>query len=192
MRAVVDAPKAARVDVAVDLRRRERRVPEQLLDDAEVGAALEEVRRERVPQAVRVAEEAAHGARVEPASADREEEGVVRAARERRAARLQVARDVERGLLAQRHDAFLAALSSYVYELAVEIDVSEVEPDRLGASQPGRVEELEERAVAERERRVPFDDSSIASISAGFGASGSRRERLGESEASGTAAGPNV
>ena len=79
MRAVVDAAEAARVHVAVDLRRRERRVPEQLLDDAEVGAAFEEVRRERVPEAVGVAEEAAHGARVEPATARGEEDRVVRA-----------------------------------------------------------------------------------------------------------------
>src|SRR4051794_18876834 len=45
---VVDAPQPAAVHVAVDLRRRERAVPEQLLDRPQVGAALEHVRRERV------------------------------------------------------------------------------------------------------------------------------------------------
>ena len=133
-------------------------MPEELLDDAEVGAALEEMRRERVPQAVRVTEEAADGARVEAASPDREEDGVVRSDGEGGPAGLEVARDVQRGLLAQRDDALLAALSSHVDELAVEVDVSEVERDRLGTSQPGGVEELEERTVAERERRVAFDD----------------------------------
>src|SRR3954468_851126 len=52
---------AGRVDLAqpvdgdqrVDLRGRHRRVPEQFLDDADVGPAVEEVRRERVPQGVR-------------------------------------------------------------------------------------------------------------------------------------------
>ena len=51
---VVDAAQAATVDVAVDLGRRERAVPEQLLDHAEVGTALQQVGRERVPQPVRV------------------------------------------------------------------------------------------------------------------------------------------
>ena len=54
VRAVVDTAEALRVDVAVDLRRRQGRVAEQLLDHAQVGAALEQVRRERVTQAMRV------------------------------------------------------------------------------------------------------------------------------------------
>ena len=87
VRAVVDAAQALRVHVAVDLRRRERRVAEELLDHAQVGAALEQVRREGVAQAVRVAEEPAHGARVEPAAARRQEERVVRARARARAAR---------------------------------------------------------------------------------------------------------
>ena len=65
---------------------------------------------------------------------------------------------MQRGLLAERDDAFLAALSAHVDELAVEVDVSEVERDRLGTSQSGGVEELEERPVPKGERRVPFDD----------------------------------
>jgi hypothetical protein len=48
VRAVVDAPQAAAVHVAVQLGGRERAVAEELLDRAEVGAALQEVRRERV------------------------------------------------------------------------------------------------------------------------------------------------
>jgi hypothetical protein len=40
-------------DEGVDLRRRHRGVAEQLLHDAHVGAALEQVRRERVAQRVR-------------------------------------------------------------------------------------------------------------------------------------------
>jgi hypothetical protein len=49
----VDRPETLDGDVRVDLRRREVRVPEQLLDGAEIGAAVEEVRREAVPQRVR-------------------------------------------------------------------------------------------------------------------------------------------
>ena len=55
MRAVVDAPRPLRVDMAVDLGSRERRVPEQLLDRAQVGAAFEQVGRVRVAQPVGVA-----------------------------------------------------------------------------------------------------------------------------------------
>ena len=51
VRAVVDAAEAPRVDVAVDLRRRERRMAEKLLDRAQVGAALQEVRRVRMAEA---------------------------------------------------------------------------------------------------------------------------------------------
>ena len=46
----VEAVEAAGVDVAVDLGGRERGVAEQLLDRAQVGAALEQVRRERVAE----------------------------------------------------------------------------------------------------------------------------------------------
>ena len=66
----------------------------------------------------------------------------------------QVAGDVVRGLLAERDDALLAALAVDVQRLALEVDVREVEADGLGAPQPRGVEELEQRAVAERERGV--------------------------------------
>ena len=86
MGAVVDLPQSLGVDVAVHLRRRERGVAEQLLDRAQVGAALEQVRRERVAQAVRVGDEPAQRRGVEPAAARREEERVLGAACELRAA----------------------------------------------------------------------------------------------------------
>ena len=68
MRVVVDPAEAAGVDVAVDLRRRERRVAEQLLDRAQVGAALEEMCRVCVTQAVRMRDETSKHARLEPAA----------------------------------------------------------------------------------------------------------------------------
>jgi hypothetical protein len=51
---VIDAPQPTRVDVAVDLGRREGRMSEKLLDRAEVRASLEEVGRVRVPEAMGV------------------------------------------------------------------------------------------------------------------------------------------
>ena len=67
------------------------------------------------------------------AATHREEEHVVRAARQLGTAVAQVPRHVMRRFLAERHDAFLAALSAHVYRLALEVHVAEVEPDRLGA-----------------------------------------------------------
>ena len=80
MRAVVHPSQAAGVDVAVDLRRRQRAVAEQLLDGAEVGAALQEMRRECVAEAMRMRGETAQRARVQPPAANGEEERVVRRA----------------------------------------------------------------------------------------------------------------
>src|SRR5258708_39117465 len=49
---VVDAEHLLRADVSVPLRRGKGSVAEQLLDRAEIGAVIEEVRREGAPQAV--------------------------------------------------------------------------------------------------------------------------------------------
>ena len=100
MRMVVDPAQPPAVHVRVHLRRRQRAVTEELLDDAEVGTAFEEVRRERVPEPVRMPEEAPQRARVEPAPARREEEGVVRAPRELRARVAEVPCSPVRRLLA--------------------------------------------------------------------------------------------
>ena len=100
---------------------------EELLDRAQVGPPLEQVGRERVPQPVRVADEPADGARVEPPSAGREEEGVLRAPRERGPGVAQVDGAVVRRLLAERDDPVLPALPPDVDRLAIEVDVGEVE-----------------------------------------------------------------
>ena len=92
---------------------------------------------------------------VEPPAARREEQRVLGAARELGPRLAEVAGDPVRGLLAERDDAVLRALAvPDVHVLLLEVDVAEVEPDGLGAAQPGRVDELDERAVAERERAV--------------------------------------
>ena len=55
-------------------------------------------------------------------------------------------RDDVRRLLAERDDALLAALPADANVLLLEVDVAEVEADRFRASQPGRVDELDESA----------------------------------------------
>ena len=49
----VHLPECIGCDECVDLRRRDRGVAEELLHDAHIGAALEQVRRERMAQGVR-------------------------------------------------------------------------------------------------------------------------------------------
>ena len=66
----------------------------------------------------------------------------------------EVAGEVVRGLLAERDDPLLAALAAHAHLLLLEVDVGQVEPDRLGAPQPRRVDELDERAVAQAEGPV--------------------------------------
>ena len=133
-------------------------MPEELLDDAEIGAALQEMGRECMAQSVGVPEEPPHGARVQPAAAHGQEDRVVRIRGQGGPPELEVAREVRCGLLAERHDPLLAALAAHVDDLAVEVDVAKVERDGLRTAEPGGVEELEERAVPQREGRLAVDD----------------------------------
>src|SRR5918999_440126 len=96
---------------------------------------------------MRVGHEAAKGARVQAPAAGGEKEGVVGTAGELRARLAHVAGQPQCGLLAERHRSLLSALAADVQELLVEVDVCEVEVDRLATPQPGRVDELDERAV---------------------------------------------
>src|SRR5690348_12869278 len=151
MRVVVDTAQPLRIDVRVHLRRRQRAVPEQLLDRAQVGAALEQVRREGVTQTVRVWHETPKSARVQPPSARGEEQCVLGATRELGPRVSQVAGEPQRRLLTERNDAVLRTLAvAHVYELLLEVDVTEIEADRLRAAESGRINELDESAVPER------------------------------------------
>jgi len=84
-----------------------------------------------------MADEAAQGTGVEPPATRREEEGVLGAARQLGPGVVQVASRPGGRLLAQRNDSLLAALTEHVHGLVLEIDVGQVEPDRLGAAQTG-------------------------------------------------------
>src|SRR5215213_10711857 len=111
--------------MGVYLGRADRCVTEELLDAHEVGAALEQVRREAVAQRVRRAvgdpgaaerrvERAADVGRPERAPADGEEDraGAARAG-EPRAAVLEVARERGGGRIADRHLALAVALPDH-------------------------------------------------------------------------------
>ena len=102
-------------------------MPEELLDRAEVGAALEQVRRERVAELVRVRADPAERARVEPLAARGQEQRRFGTANELGARIADVQRDPVGGLLAERDHALLVALAVHAHELLLEVDVGEVE-----------------------------------------------------------------
>src|SRR5581483_10348439 len=130
--------------VQVDLRGREVGVAEHLLDAAEVGAALEQVRREGVPQQVRVDplrleaglagqpaqdQERARACQ-RPALRVEEELRPVAAIEVRPAAGEVAPQRLGRGA-ADRDDAILAALAGAANEPLVEVDPRAFEPDRF-------------------------------------------------------------
>src|SRR5438034_10630414 len=104
---------------------------------------------------MRMREDASHRRGVEPPTSRRDEQRILGAARELRSPVLQVARDAERRLFAERDDALLAALSADPHLLLVEVDVAKIERDGFLAAKPGRIDQLHERAIPKRERIVP-------------------------------------
>ena len=176
---VVDLAQALGVDVAVHLGRRERRVAQQLLDRPQVGAALEQVRRERVAQAVRVRDEPAQRRGVQAAAVRREEQRVVRAAGELGPRVAEIPRDEERGLLAERdrRDPSRPCPGGRGRAPArSRRRRGRARPPRRCATRPSRPARRARgsEAAAGRRRRAP---SSTSPISRSFGASGRCRVR---------------
>ena len=189
---------------------------EQLLDDAQVGAALEQVRRERVAQRVRADTfgEAGGGGRPldrgpgllarQPAAAVAQEQRTAAdrvdvSAREQagRAAGHPAPEPVERDV-ADRDEPLLVALADDADEAAVDRQVLAVEPDRLADPQPRRVQQLEQGAVAQGMAGVravgpsgssPPAASSRRTVSSGVSVSGRRRDGRGRSRWAATSIG---
>src|SRR6478735_7438028 len=139
---------------------------EHLLDRTQVGASLEQVRRERVAQEVGVDPLRLEAGLVGQPPQDEEDAGpgerpAVRveeqllpvAPVEMGPAAREVATEGVRCLPPDRYDSFLAAFAEGADEPVLEINGLLVEPDRLADAQPGAVEELGERAVAQVSRR---------------------------------------
>ena len=145
---------------------------EQLLDDPQVRAALEQMGRERVAQRVR-ADPAGRGPRGRPRRR-RSRHACCRASRRprsptnsgpaadgldvvgRRGARRADRRSRSRaspGRCRRPARAAPVALADDPHERAVEREVLAVEPERLADPQAGRVQQLEQRTVARAARR---------------------------------------
>ena len=178
-------------------------MPEQLLDDAQVGTALEQVRRERVAERVRADLAAQAGAlgggghggpgllAREPSTAVAEEQRpaahrldvVARDAARREDRPSQATQMVDR-YLADRHEPLLVALADDPHEGAVERQVLAVEPDRLAHPQTRGVQQLEQCPIADAAGRCrleqPFDLADVERVgqiagSAAAGRDASRR-----------------
>jgi hypothetical protein len=140
-------------------------MPEQLLDDAQVGSTLEQMGRERVAQRMRADSIGEAGPRCgaldrgprllasEPPAAIAEEEWAAAERRdvadgeERDARAAHPASEPIEGNITDRHEPFLVAFADDADEGAVDREVFAVEADRLADPETGRVQELEQGAV---------------------------------------------
>src|SRR5829696_4579716 len=184
VRAEVQLPAALIGYVRVQLGCRQIRVAEHLLNAPEVGAVLEQMRRERVPQEVRVdafglepglcretpEDEERAGPRERAALCVQEQLRSMAAVEVRPAAR-GVAPERLRCLAPDRNDALFAALAHDAHETVVEVDRAALEADRLRYAEAGAVQELDEGAVAQRAR-----SDTRCGVDQPFGLTG--RERL--------------
>src|ERR1044071_9750236 len=148
MRAFVHSDQLPVIQMRVLLRRRERRVTEELLNRAKVGAGVEKVGGERMAHGVRrdsgaqrgfaeiAVEQASHAARGDAAAAIVDEErllfGIVRqlaALREIRA---------QRGfrLRSKRHDPLLRSLAVHFHEARAQLQIVEIDSDDFADAQP--------------------------------------------------------
>src|SRR5436853_5574144 len=130
---------------------------EHLLNRAQVGASLEQVRGERMAEKMGVnaggvqprglgepaQDQEGPGACQWPAAGVEEQLRAVVPVEVRPAAS-QVARERLRRLATDRDDALLRSLAEATDEAAVDVDGDAIEPDRLADAQPRAVEKLDE------------------------------------------------
>src|SRR5688572_9951843 len=153
-------------NMRVDLGRPEVRVPEHLLDAAQVRAPFEQVRGERVTEETRVDPFRVEARlRREPPD-DQEGAGACERAALGVEEDLRAVAPVEVGapagevapqrldrLVPERDDALLVALAEAAHGAVLEVDAAALEPDRLAHADATAVQELDERAVAQAPRR---------------------------------------
>ena len=157
-------------NVRVDLCGREVLVTEQLLDDPEVGAAVQEVRGEGVAQGMRrhtlrEARSRAEAVETVTQAADAERLAVVvqeqldgrrvvgvTALEEDRSPVLEVVAKGPPRWCAEEAEPLLAALAEHADLATPEVECAEIGGRQLTDPEPGRVRGLDDRPVAERER----------------------------------------
>ena len=140
-------------------------MPQHLLDRAEVGSTLQEVGREGVAEEMGVHASGLEARSIGELAENEEDAGT----RQRAAARVeeqlgpipaievwpaerQVPPHRLGGRPSERNEPLLVSLSEHADDPLVEGDAALLEPDCLGDAQTSSVEELDERAIAERSR----------------------------------------
>ena len=165
MRRAVHRGEALSTHVRVNLSRAEARVPQYLLHRTQIGTAVEQVRRRRVPQRVRArwprawqfgeqtGDEAVHGAGREATTAGAQQQRR-RVASQCGSTALEIG--PKRPLRGQpeRHDALFRPLAQHTHDAPLVIDVVDVEPHELAHTQGARVEQLDRHAVTQSARGI--------------------------------------
>ena len=178
MRVAIGAAQRGIGEVGVDLRRLQVRVAEQLLHHAQVGAALEQVRRERVTQRVRARSarrpdgvDPAADAPPRPARASAAPPWALRktapsspAPRAARAGRATVEVPAQRRAAgaAEQELPLLVALADDAQPATLEVDAIDGQARELADAHAGGVQQLEHRRVAPGERLVSARASAAA------------------------------
>ncbi len=140
-------------------------MPQELLHAAQVVTRLEQVRGEGMPEQVRVdlgVDALAPGpvvharlyAAATQARAPVADEQCPLVRRRQRAARFLPAGERLHRPGADRHDTVLVALAGDAHRRILHVHVAEIQVGEFGQAEPGRVQELEDRAVAVDERAV--------------------------------------
>ena len=149
------------VDVGVDFRGEDGFVAEHFLDDAEVGAVLDEVRGEGVTEGVRgdffadareqrlFLDEIENGHPAQRAAVFVEEGDVVEGRLGGRRARGEVGAEGVGGELAEGDEALFVAFADHAHEAFLQVDVGDQQAAGLGDAQAAAVEDFEDGAVAE-------------------------------------------
>src|SRR5690606_23902058 len=163
VRAVVPREELVERHMGVALGGGEARMTEELLDHAEVGAPLEQVRRAAMPESVRVQiraprseravalDELLHPAHAEASPSSRQEQRAPTrcgAPRTKLAATREVRLERRTRFAAERHDALLVPLPEHAHLRRLELDVLQIQPHELAHPEPRAVEQLEKRRVA--------------------------------------------
>lgn len=163
-------------DMGVDLRGCQRLMAQHFLHGTKVRPALQQMRGHRVPQAVwtqvgsfrtrpqRPMHQSPNDARIDPGAAIADEHGPARLRTGQPVAILQPGVQGQQRRATQGHDPFFAALTQDPQQLAVTIQIAQVDPTQLGDPDPTGVEHFDDREVAAgpRDAQVSLRRSHLA------------------------------
>src|SRR5260370_27821985 len=153
-------------DVRIDLRRRERGMPEDLLDTAQVSAALEEMGGGGMPQPVRAGvrhrtgrrdpgvHDPSNRARVDPAPTRAREDGRGRAASKHGSAARQPFEDGPERRNAHRYGSLLAPLAEDPDRMPAGIEIGQVQTAQFPDPDPGCGQEFHDRRITQTDGRL--------------------------------------